>query len=1187
MRYRILFLTVLILLILSLQIEATENTFAETFQTFPEPLSIAIDTDYAPLTRMDVDGKPAGLFIDIWKLWSKKTGKEIVFIPGKWKETLSYLKNGQARIHSGLFHSDSRSQWMSFSQPLFGVGAYFFYPFNSTKIDISDKLSGIKIGVTKGSFQEEYIKIRYPEAVVVPFTNRETMIRSVLSQKTDCFLAEGPAMASIINRFGMSGHFTLSPQVFNRTFHAGVLKQNTQLLRIVDNGFNAISNSELAEIEKRWISDPEKQYYRNDAGKIRLTDIETAWISDHPKIRVGFPSDFPPFFYNEDGVLKGISPDHLKLISTYSGLKFDFITIPAKKLYTLLRNGAIDMSVGFEISGSENVTLNTLSSMKISFVVVGRNDMPVVSGISAMKGKTIAIVQGIEIYNKILKEYPTLQTYPVNSFKEAIDAVVSKKADALMGGLLMVGHLLHKYPSLKILGPVDMPPEPYGYLVGNALPELVSIMDKTISIIPKEDVDAIIQKWFTVQIEQKINWTVILKWVGTLSIVFTIIILLLYHWNKKLTLEIKERRQAENALKISESRLKNIIEHSTNLFYSHTSDHKATFVSPQVSQYLGYEPEEVRNLWTDLITDHPMNAKAIELTQEAIRTGKRQPTYELEMRHKNGRKIIVEVREAPLVENGSVTAIVGSLVDITERKQAEDALRASHERFLTVLDSIDATIYVADMDTYEILFMNKYMVNSFGRDFTGETCWKVFRGETQPCSFCTNDKLVDENGRPDDVCVWQDRNPLTGKWYINHDRAIEWTDGRLVRIQIATDITELKEMEKKYQQSQKMESIGQLAGGIAHDFNNILYPIIGFTQLSQDELPKDHPVQENLTDILDGAKRAGDLVKRILHFSRQKEPELKPTILQPVIKETLKLLRATIPANINLTSDLYDDQDAVLCDDSEIHEILLNLCTNAYHAITEDQGEIIIGLEKRNPPHEFDLPKGEYLCLSVKDNGIGIPESIKDKIFEPYVTTKEVGKGSGLGLSVVYGIVQNFNGGISVESGHKTGTIFKIYLPITDQAFDIEKKDSIRLSRKAGNEHILLVDDEESIVKLGVQALKNNGYRVTGLQDSTEALNLFKVNPDDFDLVITDMAMPKMIGTELSQKILEIRPDIPIIICSGYSENLNKEKAKDLKVSKFLDKPLLLTDLVKNVNELLEKQKTSIKPMIGIKHSKI
>ncbi len=379
-----------------------------------------------------------------------------------------------------------------------------------------------------------------------------------------------------------------------------------------------------------------------------------------------------------------------------------------------------------------------------------------------------------------------------------------------------------------------------------------------------------------------------------------------------------------------------------------------------------------------------------------------------------------------------------------------------------------------------------------------------------------------------------------------------------------------QQLEIKLQQAQKLESIGQLAGGIAHDFNNILYPIIGFAQLSQDELPKGHPVQENLQDILDGAIRAKDLVKRILYFSRQKDPELRPTILEPVIKETQKLLRSTIPSNVNVQLNFYDGQDAVLCDDSEIHEILVNLCTNAYHASAGDQSQIVISLEKKNPPNDLELSPGEYLCISVKDDGVGIPEKIKNKIFEPYVTTKEIGKGSGLGLSVVYGIVQNYDGGINVESSSKTGTVFEIFLPITDQAVYVENNHVVNNSAKDWNTHILFVDDENSIVKLGVRALKNAGYRVSGIKDSTEALKLFEANPNDFDLVITDMAMPGMVGSELAKRILKVRPDVPIIICSGYSEKLEKMKAKELKVSAFLDKPLTVDNLVKNTREVLK-----------------
>lgn len=382
-----------------------------------------------------------------------------------------------------------------------------------------------------------------------------------------------------------------------------------------------------------------------------------------------------------------------------------------------------------------------------------------------------------------------------------------------------------------------------------------------------------------------------------------------------------------------------------------------------------------------------------------------------------------------------------------------------------------------------------------------------------------------------------------------------------------------KALETRLRQSQKMESVGQLAGGIAHDFNNILHPIIGFTQISQSQLPETHPVQENLTDILNGAKRARDLVKRILLFSRQKEHQLEPMILQPVIKESYKLLRSSIPTNIDIVLDLYNGDDAVVCDATEIHEIIMNLCTNAYHAIADHKGKIIISLKKHRPSPELNVPSGDYLRLSVKDNGAGIPDQIKDRIFEPYVTTKDIGKGSGLGLSVVYGIVESYKGTIRVESNYMQGTEFIIFIPVSKAApasVDIHNKEVLNLQ---GNERILLVDDEELIVKMGTIGLKRCGYSVTASTDSREAFRLFKSNPENFDLVITDMAMPGMVGSELSKKILEIRPDIRIIICSGYSERLDKLKTKDLNVSAFLDKPLSVKDLLKITREVLDQSK--------------
>ncbi len=393
---------------------------------------------------------------------------------------------------------------------------------------------------------------------------------------------------------------------------------------------------------------------------------------------------------------------------------------------------------------------------------------------------------------------------------------------------------------------------------------------------------------------------------------------------------------------------------------------------------------------------------------------------------------------------------------------------------------------------------------------------------------------------------------------------------------VIQDITQRKaeELEKqhlevKLLQAQKIKAIGTLAGGIAHDFNNILYPIIGFTEMSMQDLPKKHPVQENLRNILQGGKRAAELVKQILAFSNQRDLEQKPMALQSIITETLKLLRSIIPSSILIEKSLPENDIYIFANSTEVQEVIMNVCTNAYHAMEETGGVLSLRLEKVLPGNKLPSENGRYCCLTIGDTGTGIPPEIIDNIYDPYFTTKKQGKGSGLGLSVVHGIVKSYKGTIDITSEPGKGTAVKIYFPIISKP-DVPNLSPKDQAIKSGNENILLVDDEPDIVNLGILMLERSGYKVTGKTDSTQALELFRSNPHAFDLVISDMTMPLLVGTDLAREMTKIRKDIPILICTGFSERLDKETPENLGIKGYINKPVLMKELTSAVRKILD-----------------
>jgi nitrogen-specific signal transduction histidine kinase len=393
------------------------------------------------------------------------------------------------------------------------------------------------------------------------------------------------------------------------------------------------------------------------------------------------------------------------------------------------------------------------------------------------------------------------------------------------------------------------------------------------------------------------------------------------------------------------------------------------------------------------------------------------------------------------------------------------------------------------------------------------------------------------------------------------------------------DVTDLEKAEKEKRKleaqllrGQKLETIGTLAGGIAHDFNNILATIMGLSEISLCNVEKDTPLYTNLQQVLQAVGRAKDLIKQILTFSRQTAQERKPVQVKLIVNEALRLLRASLPSTIKIHGDIQSDA-LVLADPTQIHQILMNLCTNAGHAMREEGGVLEVKLVNVELDADYtvghlDMKPGASINLTVSDTGCGIPPQVLDRIFDPFFTTKETGEGTGMGLSVVHGIVRAMSGTIAVYSELGQGATFKIYFPVIEKRLEPQVSDVEAVP--TGSERILFIDDEPALADIGKQTLEALGYDVTTRTSSIEALELFKTRPDRFDLVITDMTMPNMTGDNLAGELIRIRPEIPVILCTGYSAKVNEQQAIAMGIQAFVWKPVVRREIATTVRKVLD-----------------
>jgi len=641
--------------------------------------------------------------------------------------------------------------------------------------------------------------------------------------------------------------------------------------------------------------------------------------------------------------------------------------------------------------------------------------------------------------------------------------------------------------------------------------------------------------------------------------------------------DITGLKRAEESLRENESRYRSIFESANDAIFIIRDD---VFMdcNRKALEMFGCTREQIigKPPYTFSPIDQPDGSVSQEKALEKIKAAYEGEPQIFEWRHTkyDGTPFDAQVG-MNLVELSTGIHLQAIVRDITEKKSLDKQIRLMQH---WVEQSVDLFFWVRE-DSH-ILYVNQAVCHFLGytkkefrtmkvSDFDLDLPLEAWPGFTQKLrekgSYCFETRHRKKNGQVFPVEITANILNFEGKAHF-------FAYGRDISAKVSAEM-ERKELENQLRQAQKMEAIGTLAGGIAHDFNNILSSIIGFTEISMREVPPGSKLEDNLQRVFSAGIRAGDLVKQILAFSRQSDREIKPVQVKPIAQETLKLIRASLPATVEIHQDLRSDSP-IMADPTQVHQIIMNLCTNAAHAMRDTGGRLVVGLTDVELDADItdkhqDMAPGPFVKLTVSDSGHGMAPEIKDRIFDPFYTTKELGEGTGLGLSVVHGIVTDCGGMISLESTPGEGSTFNVSFPVIESEQGAEIVTHAPLP--TGTERILFVDDEEYQVEMGKQILELLGYRVTAETSSEEALKVFRSKPDEFDLVVTDLTMPKMTGDVLAKEIMAIRSDVPIILCTGYSEKITPAKAKTLGIKEVVMKPAVVEEIARTVRMVLDR----------------
>lgn len=916
-----------------------------------------------------------------------------------------------------------------------------------------------------------------------------------------------------------------------------------------------------------------------------LGPAQNAWLKEHPVIRMGVGAAYVPVMYQEPDALgrpvfKGMVSDYTKLLARRLGVELrPVLGIKFKDALARGRERAIDLFPCL-VKTKEREQYLTYTKPYLSFplVIVTRKDFPFVTGLGDFRGRSLAKVEGLAYARRLKREFPEIRIYPLDTIPQALEAVSLGRADGYVTNLAVASYYIHRLgmANLKVAAPTAFNNNELAMAVRSDWPQLAAILQKALDSITPQERDRIQQHWIAVRYEYGMRWGQ-MAWVGgAVSLGLLLLVLIFVLWNKRLAREVKEREQAQKALAESELRYRHIFNSMLDGLVISSAEGVVLEANPAALLMHGYSSEEVVGQQVLNLVAPERHGQMRQFLQQALASGSFHGISK--GKRKDGGLMDVEVRGS-IIEISGTGYLMAILRDITKRRQAEKSLRRSEERHRTLFEASPSPLFMQDFsavmarveglkesgvkDLKPFLLENPRIVDELVSlvkvSEANQAAMDLYQAKSAR-------ELMSALGR---CLIKDDREHFVGQlaafargdtWYQGEARNLtlkgEVIDiivrkavvpgSGLSRVLVAlTDVTQLnrahderERLEAQLRHAQKMEAVGILAGGVAHDFNNVLQTISGYADFLEDDPSLRGGARDSIGNIQKAVQRASSLIKRLMTFSRKIEPCLSAVDLNREVAQVADILKRTIPPMITIETRLDADIGQIKGDAVQIEQVLLNLGSNAADAMPSGGGLVIetsqVTLGEAFAAMTTDMKPGDYVRLRVRDNGQGMDAKTKEHIFDPFFTTKEVGRGTGLGLSTVFGIVKSHGGRITCDSAPGRGTCFDIFLPVLEGAGRSEDDDlSIYLDR--GSETVLVVDDEPGIREVTSRYLSTRGYQVHQASSGEMALEIFG-REGDIDMVVLDLGMPGMGGRQTLHELLKLDPDVKVIITSGYAD---------------------------------------------------